>query len=95
MTTRDIIETGHKRQGRWNYIIVRMEPEMYDKLDALVEEHLGVKPSPFPMTRRAYPIPLSCGAPGFRLNAFGAIRRLEEKGVDWKTELGMRVERTK
>ena len=72
-----------------------LDPHVYDALDRLMREKMKVDPEPDPATARAYRIPEIAGGNGYRVNAIGAVRRLERIGVNWREELGMKSDRSK
>lgn len=80
---------------RQQYLNQRLSKEQYDKLDELVHQVMGYEKLTGAKMARAYRAKTSDGVPSFRINPVGAIRRLQDVGVNWQKELGIRKEATK
>lgn len=72
-----------------NKINTQLDDGTYEKLDSLMKAYFNANPLPEPNTKRAYMVNTRSGRPGFRINAVGAIRRLQDNGVNWHNKLGL------
>ena len=88
-----------KQQDRVRFRLTSLQ---YMKIDHLMWKFCKVRPvvdaksDPIiPVSARAYYNPTKCGCKGMRISALGAIRRLQDKGVNWQKELEITFDKEK